>query len=55
MTGRLGRFALVALVPTATKDVVLVLLREGAGWILVAADLVAVSVASAVPYALHRP
>lgn len=54
MTGRLGRFALVALVPTGIDVGVLVALRHGAGWILVTADVVAVAVASVASYLLHR-
>ncbi|MGE3620135.1 MAG: glycosyltransferase [Acidimicrobiia bacterium] len=54
MTGRLGRFALVAIVPTALDVATLVLLRRGLGWILVLADLTAVGVASVASYLLHR-
>ena len=50
----LRRFALVAVVPTAVDIGLLVLLRQGAGWILVAADLAAIAVASVVSYVLHR-
>lgn len=54
MTARLRRFALVALVPTAVDVAVLVALRQGAGWVLVLADVTAISVASLVSYVLHR-
>ncbi len=54
MTGRLRRFALVALVPTVVDVVLLVVLREGLGWVLVAADLAAITVASALSWVLHR-
>lgn len=54
MTGRLRRFALVALAPTAADIGLLVLLREGLGWILVLADLTAIAVASALSWGLHR-
>jgi putative flippase GtrA len=53
-SGRLRRFALVALVPTAIDIGLLVVLRQGAGWILVLADLTAIAVASIVSYVLHR-
>ena len=53
-SGRLRRFALVALVPTAIDIALLVALRQGAGWILVLADLAAIAVASVVSYLLHR-
>ncbi|MFL6205619.1 MAG: glycosyltransferase [Acidimicrobiales bacterium] len=52
--GRLRRFALVALVPTVIDIALLVALRQGAGWILVVADVVAIAVASAFSYVLHR-
>jgi dolichyl-phosphate beta-glucosyltransferase len=54
MTGRLRRVAVVALVPTAVDVGLLVALRQGAGWILVLADLAAITVASLLSYALHR-
>jgi putative flippase GtrA len=54
MTDRLRRFALVALVPTLVDVGLLVVLRQGFGWILVAADLAAIAVASLVSYVLHR-
>ena len=54
MTGRFRRLALVALVPTAVDVGLLVALRQGAGWILVLADLTAIAVASVVSYFLHR-
>lgn len=54
MTGRLRRFALVALVPSAVDVGLLVFLRQGLGWILVAANLSAIAVASVLSYGLHR-
>ena len=54
MTDRLRRFALVALAPTAVDIGLLVLLREGLGWVLVFADLTAIAAASALSWALHR-
>ena len=54
MRGRLGRFALVAVVPTVVDVALLVGLRQGLGWILVAADLTAIAAASALSWALHR-
>jgi putative flippase GtrA len=51
---RLRRLALVAVVPTIIDIGLLVLLRQGFDWILVAADLTAIAVASAVSYVLHR-
>lgn len=54
MRGRIRRFAAVALVPTLVDIALLVFLRQSLGWILVVADLVAIAVASAVSYALHR-
>ena len=54
MTGRLRRVALVALLPTAVDVGLLVALRQGAGWILVVADLTAIAVASVFSYFLHR-
>lgn len=54
MTERLRRFAVVALVPTAADIGLLVLLRQGLGWILVLADLVAIAAASVLSYGLHR-
>jgi dolichyl-phosphate beta-glucosyltransferase len=41
-------------VPTAVDVGLLVALRQGAGWILVLADLAAITVASLLSYALHR-
>jgi dolichyl-phosphate beta-glucosyltransferase len=52
--GRLRRLAAVALVPTLVDVGLLVLLRQTLGWMLVAADLVAIAVASAASYVLHR-
>lgn len=54
MTGRLRRLAIVALVPTVVDVALLVLLREGLGWVLVLADLVAIAAASVLSYGLHR-
>jgi putative flippase GtrA len=54
MTGRIQRFALVALVPTLVDVGLLVLFREVLGWILVVADLVAIAGASALSYVAHR-
>jgi putative flippase GtrA len=51
---QLRRLAAVTVVPTAADIGVLVLLRQQAGWILVLADLAALTVASALSYALHR-
>jgi putative flippase GtrA len=53
MRSRLRRFAAVGLVATAVDITLLVLLHE-AGWSLVAADVVALVVAAATSYALHR-
>ncbi len=54
MTERLRRLAIVALVPTAVDVGLLVALRQGLGWILVVADLAAITVASVISYVLHR-
>jgi putative flippase GtrA len=54
VTGRIRRFAAVALVPTLVDVALLVFLRQSLGWILVLADLVAIAAASAVSYVLHR-
>jgi dolichyl-phosphate beta-glucosyltransferase len=54
VTGRLQRFAAVALVPTLVDVGLLVFLRQNLGWMLVAADLVAIAAASALSYVLHR-
>jgi putative flippase GtrA len=54
MSDRLRRLALVALVPTLVDIGLLVVLRQGFGWVLVLADLVAIAVASLVSYVLHR-
>lgn len=54
MTGRLRRLAVMTAVPTVVDIALLVLLRRGAGWVLVAADAAAVAVASLLSYALHR-
>jgi putative flippase GtrA len=54
VTGRLRRLALVALVPTLVDVGLLVVLRQWFGWILVVADLTAITVASACSYVLHR-
>jgi putative flippase GtrA len=54
VTGRIRRFALVALVPTMVDVGLLVLFRQALGWILVVADLAAIAAASALSYVLHR-
>jgi putative flippase GtrA len=54
VSGRLRRFAAVALVPTLIDVGLLVLLRQTLGWMLVVADLVAIAVASGASYVLHR-
>ena len=54
VTAPVRRLALVALVPTTVDVGLLVVLRQGAGWILVLADLTAIAVASVVSYVLHR-
>jgi putative flippase GtrA len=54
LTRRLRRFAAVALVPTLVDLGLLVVLRQELGWILIVADVVAIAVASAVSYVLHR-
>lgn len=54
MTERFRRLAIVGLVPSTIDIVLLVFLRHRLGWVLILADLVAVSVASAVSYVVHR-
>lgn len=54
LSGRLRRLAVLALVPTLVDVALLVLLRQHLGWVLVAADLAAIAVASVVSYVLHR-
>jgi len=54
VTGRLRRFALVALVPTLADIWLLVFFRQQLGWILVVADLAAIALASVLSYGLHR-
>lgn len=54
MTTRLRRLAVMAVVPTAVDIGLVVALRLGLGWILVLADVVAIAVASALSYGLHR-
>lgn len=54
MSRRLRRLALIALVPTAVDIGLLVVLRAHLGWILVAADLTGIAVASVLSYVLHR-
>jgi len=54
VTGRLRRFALVALVPTLADIWLLVFFRQQLGWILVVADLAAIALASVLSYLLHR-
>lgn len=51
---RLLAFAVVSAVPTAVDVGLLVLLRQGLGWPLLVADLMAIAVASAISYGLHR-
>ncbi|HEX6237715.1 MAG TPA: glycosyltransferase [Acidimicrobiales bacterium] len=54
MSGRLRRFAAVALVPTVVDVCGLVVLRQGLGWMLAVADATAIAVASLLSYVLHR-
>lgn len=54
MKRQFARIALVALVPTALDIGLLVWFRLGLGWMLVAADLAAVAVATVASYLLHR-
>lgn len=54
MSRRTLAFAAVSVVPTAVDVGLLVALREGLGWPLLVADLVAIAVASVVSYAAHR-
>lgn len=54
MSHRLQRVALLAVVPTAVDVGLFVLLRREAGWVLVAADATAITVASVLSYGLHR-
>ncbi len=54
MSDRLRRLALVALVPTVADVALLLVLRQGLGWILVLANLTAIAAASVLSYALHR-
>ena len=54
ITGRLQRLAAVSLIPSVVDVGLLVLLRQGLGWVLVVADLVAIAVASLLSYLLHR-
>ncbi|MGQ0830190.1 MAG: glycosyltransferase [Microthrixaceae bacterium] len=54
MTDRIRRAALVAIVPTVIDVALLLFLRQRLGWVLVAADAVAILVASATSYVLHR-
>ncbi|HMG45048.1 MAG TPA: glycosyltransferase [Acidimicrobiales bacterium] len=54
ITGRLQRLATVSLIPSLVDVGLLVLLRQGLGWVLVVADLVAIAVASLLSYLLHR-
>src|SRR6266540_229167 len=54
LTGRLQRLATVSLIPSLVDVGLLVLLRQGLGWVLVVADLVAIAVASVLSYGLHR-
>lgn len=54
MRRRLLSFAGVTVVPTAVDVGLLVAFREGLGWPLVVADLVAISIAAVTSYVLHR-
>jgi dolichyl-phosphate beta-glucosyltransferase len=54
VTARLLRFGLVAMVPTVADVGLLVWLRWHLGWPLVVADAVAIALASAMSYVLHR-
>jgi len=54
ITGRLQRLATVSLIPSLVDVGLLVLLRQGLGWVLVVADLVAIAAASLLSYLLHR-
>jgi dolichyl-phosphate beta-glucosyltransferase len=54
VTRRLLRFGLVAVVPTAVDVGLLIWLRHVLGWLLVPADVVAITAASALSYLLHR-
>lgn len=54
MRGSLRAVALVAVVPTAIDVGLLVVFRQGLGWPLLVADLVAIGIASVVSYLLHR-
>jgi putative flippase GtrA len=54
MTERLRRLALVSLIPSLVDIGLLVFLRQTLGWMLVLADLAAVTVASVLSYVLHR-
>ena len=54
MSGTIRRFSIVALVPTLVDVGLLVLFRQGFGWILVVADLLAIAAASALSYVVHR-
>ena len=51
---RWGTFATVSVVPTTVDVGLLVVLRQRYGWPLLVADLLAIAVASAVSYTLHR-
>jgi putative flippase GtrA len=51
---RVWRFAAVSLIPSVVDIGLLVLLRQRWGWVLVAADVVAIAVASVLSYGLHR-
>lgn len=54
MAERLRRLAVVGLVPSLVDIGLLVVLRQRLGWALVAADLCAIALASAVSYVVHR-
>ncbi|HUS62754.1 MAG TPA: GtrA family protein, partial [Acidimicrobiales bacterium] len=54
MSPRLRRLALLAVVPTVVDVGLFVLLRRDVGWVIVAADAAAITVASVLSYGLHR-
>jgi putative flippase GtrA len=54
MPRRLLAFAAVSVLPTGVDLGMLIALREGLGWPLIVADLVAITVASVVSYGAHR-
>lgn len=54
MSHRLQRLALLAVVPTVVDVGLFVVLRRDVGWVIVAADAAAITVASVLSYGLHR-